>query len=79
MVDFEKRVIEVLGKNHTSPIQFDGDIGYNEPYGLYTYRGGVHIIKTGEEWSFDHLSSDEQKNLVKRFDSKKWKINKRLQ
>ena len=77
--DFEARVIEVLGKNHKNAIQFDDALNHDEPYGLYTHRGGVHIIKAGEEWLFNDLTNAEKKTLISRFDSKRWKINKALQ
>ena len=72
-------IVEVLGKNHKNAIQFDDALGHDEPYGLYTYRGNVHIIKNSEEWSFNDLTNAEKKTLISRFDSKRWKINKALQ
>lgn len=77
--DFEDNVIQVLGKNHKNTIQFDDALRHDEPYGLYTYRGNVHIIKAGEEWNFADLTDSEKKILTTRFNSKKWKINKALQ
>lgn len=76
--DIESRILEALGKNHQHPIQFDEALRHDEPYGLYTYKGKVHIIKAGEEWKFSDLTEVEKKTFIARFESKKWK-NKALQ
>ena len=76
---FEEKVIEVLGDNHTHPIQFDDVTNYDEPYGLYTYRGEVCVFRGGVDLDYSELTDKEKKVLNQRFDSGKWKINKALQ
>ena len=75
---FEEKVIEVLGDNHTNPIQFEDAKGYDDPYGLYTYRGDICVIKGGMDIDYVDLSNKDKKNLNTWFDSGRWKVNKSL-
>ena len=76
---FEEKVIEVLGKNHTNPIQFEDAKSYDDPYGLYTYRGGIYVLKGGMDLDYKDLSDQDKKNLNQWFDSENWEVNKSLQ
>ncbi len=72
-------IILILGKNHKHPIQFVEVHKHSELYGLYTYKGGVHVIREGMDINFDTLSPNEQEKVVKLVESKKWRVNKALQ
>lgn len=70
------QIIDLLGKNHTTPIQFDSINGF---YGLYTFKGGVYVFKEGDDFDYEDLSEKEQKKILKVVLSKDWKLNKSLQ
>lgn len=72
-------IIEILGDNHTDPIQFN-NVNYNtEVYGLYTYCNSVYVFKKSVDMSFEDLTLKEQKKIKEMFNSNDWKINKALQ
>ncbi len=73
------RILEILGKNHQNTIEFIEVEDYHQAHGLYTYRGGVYVLKGGNDVDFDDLTEKEQKNILTIVESKKWKINKALQ
>jgi hypothetical protein len=70
------KIIEILGQNHTTPIQFDEINGF---YGLYTYRNGVYVFKEGEDIDYDDIDNSDKNKILKAVLSKKWKLNKSLQ
>ena len=70
------KIIEILGQNHTTPIQFDEINGF---YGLYTYRNGVYVFKEGEDIDYNDIDSSDKNKILKAVLSKKWKLNKSLQ
>ena len=57
----KEQILQLLGKNHTDPIQFKSVNSYSEIYGLYTYKGGVYIFSEGRDIDFDDLTEKEQK------------------
>lgn len=70
------QITEILGKSHTTPIQFKP---VNGIYGLYTYKGGVFVFRDGMDLDFDDLDNNEQKSILSVVSSKNWKLNKSLQ
>lgn len=70
------QIIEILGRSHTTPIQFNP---VNGIYGLYTYKGGVFVFRDGMDLDFDDLNNSEQKSILSVVSSKNWKLNKSLQ
>jgi len=72
----KEQIIEILGKNHTTPIQFDEFNGF---YGLYTYKNGVYVFKEGEDIDYDDINDSDKNKILKVVLSKKWKLNKSLQ
>lgn len=77
--DAKSRILEILGKNHTTPIQFNSVKSYSDFYGLYTYKNGVYVFKDGMDLDFDDLTPKEQKRILDMVESKDWKLNKSLQ
>jgi len=75
----KEKIIEILGKNHTTPIQFNAVKNYTEVYGLYTYRNGVYVFKEGMDIDFADLTPKEQTKVFEMVESKKWVLNKSLQ
>jgi len=75
----KETILEVLGKDHTDTIQFDEDNGYNEPYGCYTFKGGVYVLMGGMDVDFNDLTDVQKKRVSKIVKSNNWKINKSLQ
>lgn len=75
----KEKIIEILGKNHTTPIQFNAVKTYTEVYGLYTYRNDVYVFKEGMDTPFEDLTSKEQKTVFDMVISKNWVKNKSLQ
>ncbi len=75
----EEKIISVLGKNHTKAIELLGVNRNKDVYGLYTFQGDVYCFKECTDIPFDCLTEQEQKTVVKHFESKKWKINAALQ
>ncbi len=76
----KKQIIEILGKNHKIPIEFNSVKNYTEDvYGLYTYKGGIYVFKDGMDLDFDELTLKEQKKIFDIILSKEWKLNKHLQ
>jgi len=72
----KEKIIEFLGKNHTTPIGFDFVNGF---YGLYTYRSGVYVFKDGMDIDFESIDKKDQKGILEVVLSKKWELNKALQ
>jgi len=78
--NMKDQIIELLGKNHKIPIEFNYVKNYSEDvYGLYTYKGGVYVFKDGMDLDFDDLTPKEQKKVFDTVLSKEWKLNKSLQ
>ena len=75
----KEQIIEVLGGNHTKPIEFTSVQNYGEVYGLYTYRRGIFVFKDGTDLEFDDLTTLEQTTVLKMVIGKKWKVNAALQ
>ncbi len=73
------RIIEILGQNHMTPIQFNAVKDHSKVYGLYTYYGEVCVLKGGKDLDFDDLTEKEQKDVLKMVESKDWKLNESLQ
>jgi outer membrane protein assembly factor BamE (lipoprotein component of BamABCDE complex) len=71
----KEQIIEILGKNHTTPIQFDEVNGF---YGLYTYRNGVYVFKNGQDIDYDDIGDSDKNKILNVVFSKKWKLNKSL-
>ena len=72
----KEQIIDLLGKDHTTPIEFDLTNGF---YGLYTYRGGVYVFKDGEDINYEDIHDKDKTKLLTVVLSKKWKLNKSLQ
>jgi hypothetical protein len=72
----KEQIIEILGQNHTTPIQFDEVNGF---YGLYTYKSGVYVFNEGEDIDYDNIDDSDKNKILKVVLSKKWKLNKSLQ
>ena len=77
--NMKDKIIEILGGNHKTPIEFTSVNNYNEPYGLYTYKEGVYVFKKGMDLDFDQLTPKEQKKILDIVLSKNWKPNESLQ
>ncbi len=75
----KSKIIEILGKNHTTPIEFNSIEKYSNVYGLYTYKNGVYVFRDGEDLDFEELTSKEQEKILNIVESKCWKLNKSLQ
>lgn len=76
---FEQKVIEVLGPNHTDTISFKDAKTYDDPYGLYTYKGEVCVLKHGSDYDYADLTDQDKEKLTKWFDSRNWEIDNALQ
>lgn len=72
------KIIEILGGNHKTPIEFTSVNNYNEAYGLYTYKEGVYVFKEGMDLDFDQLTPKEQKKILDIVLSNNWKPNESL-
>ena len=72
----KEKIIEVLGHDHTTPIQFDEINGF---YGLYTYKNGVYVFKCGEDIDYEDIDDSDKNKILKVVLSKKWNLNKTLQ
>ena len=77
--NYETKIIDILGKNHLTPIHFYDVINYDEIYGLYTYKGTVCVFCGGKDLDFSDLVLKEQERVYNMVLSKKWKKNKSLQ
>lgn len=75
----KEKILEKLGKDHTDPIGFLGDIPYEKVYGLYTYENDVFCFREGSDIPFDELTQEEQTEVMVLFDSGKYEINEALQ
>lgn len=75
----KNKIIELLGENHTTTIEFTSVNNYEEVYGLYTYKNDVYVLQGGQDIPFDELIEKEQKTVLSMVESKKWKLNKSLQ
>lgn len=72
----KEQIIDLLGKNHTTPIEFELVNGF---YGLYTYKGGVYVFKDGQDIDYEDIDEKDKTKLLNIVLSKKWKLNKSLQ
>lgn len=75
----KKEILDTLGKNHKTPIEFYAVENYCDVYGLYTFNNDVYVFKNGEDIPFDNLTPKEQKTTIELFQTKNWKVNKSLQ
>lgn len=74
----KEKIIELLGKNHKDPIDFQ--TSYDQVYGLYTFKGDVYVLKQGMDLDFEEdLTEKEQKKVLELVLSKKWIVNPSLQ
>jgi hypothetical protein len=76
--DMKRQILNILGDNHKDTIELLLATG-NEPYGLYTYKGGVYVLQDGDDLDFDDLTSSEQKKVTDQVVTKNFKLNKTLQ
>lgn len=74
----KQQILNILGNNHKDTIELLSATS-NEPYGLYTFKGDVYILKDGEDLAFDDLTPTEQKKVTNQVTSKNYKVNKSLQ
>lgn len=75
----KNEILEILGKNHKTPIEFLSVKTCTEVYGLYTFKSDVYVFKDGMDLPFDELTPKEQKKVLDMVLSKNWKLNKCLQ
>ena len=75
----KEKIINILGKNHHNPIEFLIDKNHNNFYGLYTFKGEIYVLISGEDIHFDEIEIDDQTKIFKIVESGKWKNNKKLQ
>jgi len=55
----KKEIIEILGKNHTTPVVFKS-LGK----GIYTWKNGVYVLKGGMDMEFDEFTESEQSDML---------------
>lgn len=73
------QIIEKLGKNHKTTIEFTLVNDYNSVYGLYTFKNNIYVLKAGEDLGFEELSISEQNTVLNDVISNNWKLNASLQ
>ena len=71
-------ILKKLGKNHTNPIEFKL-VKPGEVYGLYTLKGNVYVFKEGMDIDYEDLSDSDKLDVLNKFKSGKWIVNKNLQ
>ena len=82
--NIKEEILTILGKNHKTPIAFsgiadNGNIKYEDVYGLYTYKNGVYCFKGGWDVDFDELTDKEKLKVLNMVKDKKYKLNPSLQ
>jgi hypothetical protein len=74
----KNQIIKIIGDNHTESLELllAND---NEPYGLYTFKGDVFVLKNGFDIPYDELTLPEQKKVFNQIKSNNFKLNNSLQ
>ena len=75
----EEKIISILGKNHTTTLQFTPVSDHRDVYGLYTYRGCVYVLKNSMDIDFESLTEKDQIKIFSMVEKKQWVLNKSLQ
>lgn len=73
----KNRIIEILGKNHTTPVEFL--LFCHEIRGIYTYKNDIYVLKNGEDVSFSEFELEEQSFMTNQILNGNYKINATLQ
>ena len=72
----KKEILEILGRNHTTPCVFDD---WSIVQALYTYRGDVYCLNNGEDFCFDDLKNKQKIKISEMIKTKKFVKNKSFQ
>ena len=72
----KQKILEILGKNHTTPCVFTNK---QEVEAIYTYKNDIYCLGMGEDFPFDDVSDKGQKNILDAIVNKEYKKDKTFQ
>lgn len=72
----KEQIIEILGKNHTTPCVFTNDF---EVAAIYTYKNDVFCLNMGSDFEFDALSDKVKNKIVSEIVKGNYKKDKSFQ
>ena len=60
-MEITAKILEKFGKNHTTPICFQVEVGITA---IYTYCGVIYCLDKGEDFDFEEVSLKNQKIIL---------------